>query len=314
MLAAVIAKPGKMEWREVPVPRPGSGQVLVQIEGCGVCASNLPRWKGMPWFQYPSEPGELGHEGIGRIVEVGQDVSTFAPGDRVAFLSNHAYAGFDVAAAAETLRLPEALDDELLPGEPLGCAWNVAARSGIGEGDVVAVVGAGFLGLLLTQLALHSGARVFVVSRRPVPAFVRAAASGAHWLIDGDAVAGISRESGGRLCDVTLEAAGTQDALDLAAKLTRERGRLVIAGYHQDGPRQVDMQLWNWRGLDVINAHERDPAVYVEGMRRAYDSVVGGALDPRPLLTHHLPLSELDEALNLASTRPPGFMKAIVHP
>jgi threonine dehydrogenase-like Zn-dependent dehydrogenase len=58
-------------------------------------------------------------------------------------------------------------------------------------------------------------------------------------------------------CDVVIECTGMQWPLDLAGELTRERGRLVIAGFHQDGPRQVNMFLWNWRGLDVINAHER---------------------------------------------------------
>jgi hypothetical protein len=56
-------------------------------------------------------------------------------------------------------------------------------------------------------------------------------------------------------------------AADLAGELCAERGRLVIAGYHQDGMRQVNVQLWNWRGIDVINAHERDPQAYVDGMR-----------------------------------------------
>ena len=64
--------------------------------------------------------------------------------------------------------------------------------------------------------------------------------------------------TGGRFCDVVIEAVGKQWPLDLAAELAGERGRLIIAGYHQDGLRQVNMQLWNWRGLDVINAHQRD--------------------------------------------------------
>ena len=72
-----------------------------------------------------------------------------------------------------------------------------------------------------------------------------------------------------RGCDVAIEAVGAQWPLDLAAELTAVRGRLVIAGYHQDGPRQVSMQSWNWKGLDVINAHERDPQVYVAGMEEA---------------------------------------------
>lgn len=69
--------------------------------------------------------------------------------------------------------------------------------------------------------------------------------------------------TGGDGCDCVIEATGKQAPLDLASRLPRVRGRLVIAGYHQEGTRTVDMQHWNWRGLDVINAHERDPQVYV---------------------------------------------------
>ena len=96
--------------------------------------------------------------------------------------------------------------------------------------------------------------------------------------------------TGGCFCDRVIEAVGKQWPLDLAAELTRERGRLIVAGYHQDGPRQVNMWLWNWRGLDVINAHERDPKVYVQGIREAVDAVASGRLDPGPLYTHVFPL------------------------
>src|SRR4029079_5015193 len=78
--------------------------------------------------------------------------------------------------------------------------------------------------------------------------------------------------------DVVVEAAGVQETLDLAARLGRVRGRLIVAGYHQDGVRTVDMQLWNWRGLDVVNAHERDPAAYLEGMRQGGAGGGAGAL------------------------------------
>ena len=90
------------------------------------------------------------------------------------------------------------------------------------------------------------------------------------------------------------------------------RGRLVIAGYHQDGMRQVNVQLWNWRGLDVVNAHERDPEVYLEGIRLAVDAVARGALDPRPLYTHTFGLEQLNEAFEAMRSRPDGFLKALV--
>jgi threonine dehydrogenase-like Zn-dependent dehydrogenase len=111
---------------------------------------------------------------------------------------------------------------------------------------------------------------------------------------------------------VVIEAVGKQWPLDLAAELTRERGRLVIAGYHQDGPRQINMQLWNWRGLDVINAHEREAQVYQDGLRDAANAVSEGRLDPAPLFTHSYPLEKLDEALNATRDRPDGFLKALI--
>ena len=108
--------------------------------------------------------------------------------------------------------------------------------------------------------------------------------------------------------DVVFEVTGHQEPLDLAARLCRVRGRLVIVGYHQDGPRTVDLQLWNWRGLDVINAHERDPARLRAGPAR------GGrgrgrrdACDPRPCYTHSFGLEELGAAYRVSTpTAPTG--------
>jgi threonine dehydrogenase-like Zn-dependent dehydrogenase len=115
-------------------------------------------------------------------------------------------------------------------------------------------------------------------------------------------------------CDRVIEAAGQQEALDLAGELTRVRGRLIIAGYHQDGVRQVNLQLWNWRGLDVINAHERAPEIFMEGMRAAVDLVATGKLDPSPLYTHRFDLDQLPEAFQAMRHRPDGFLKAWIGP
>jgi threonine dehydrogenase-like Zn-dependent dehydrogenase len=72
------------------------------------------------------------------------------------------------------------------------------------------------------------------------------------------------------------------------------------------------MQLWNWRGLDVINAHERDPKAYADGIRDAVGAVASGRLDPSALYTHRYPLERLDEALDATRDRPDGFLKALV--
>ncbi|HLM37955.1 MAG TPA: hypothetical protein VK287_09265, partial [Gaiellaceae bacterium] len=111
-----------------------------------------------------------------------------------------------------------------------------------------------------------------------------------------------------------IECAGTQEALDIASRLVAPRGRLIIAGYHQDGPRTVDLQSWNWRGLDVVNAHERDPLAVVAAIEEAARLAAAGILDLAALATHRFPLERLGEAFEAARTRRDGFVKAWVAP
>ena len=317
MRAGVLAGPGHIRMETVALPEPGPEQVRVRLEGCGVCASNLTPWAGPEWMQFPTEPGALGHEGWGVVDAVGDRVQGISPGDRVAALSYKSYAEYDLAEANAVVPLPVSLAGQPFPGEPLGCAMNIFRRSEIEAGQTVAIVGIGFLGAILTRLATNAGARVIAISRRSFSLEVARQFGAAETITmdDHTAVIGSVKElTGGVFCDRVIEAVGKQWPLDLAAELTRERGRLIVAGYHQDGPRQVNMWLWNWRGLDVINAHERDPKVYMQGIREAVDAVASGRLDPTPLYTHRFPLERLGDALNATRDRPDGFLKALVTP
>jgi len=315
MRAAVVTGPGQVHVVEAPLPQPRPKQVRVRLEGCGVCASNLTPWAGPEWMQFPTEPGALGHEGWGVVDAVGDGVEGLSVGDRIAALSYHSYAEYDVAEADAVVLLPPSLAGQPFPGEPLGCAMNILRRSCIEAGQTVAIVGIGFLGAILTHLAAAAGARVIAVSRRPFALDVARQMGAAETVPMDDhhgIIAQVKELTGGVFCDRVIEAVGKQWPLDLAGELTRERGRLIVAGYHQDGPRQVNMWLWNWRGIDVISAHERDPKVYVQGIREAVDAVASGRLDPSPLYTHSFPLGRLGEALDATRDRPDGFLKALV--
>jgi 2-desacetyl-2-hydroxyethyl bacteriochlorophyllide A dehydrogenase len=293
--------------RNVTAPRPGAKQALIRLEGCGVCGSNLAPWEGRPWFKYPIDAGAPGHEGWGYIEEVGEGVTSLRNGDRVAFLSQRAFGELDLANETAIVPLPTALKDKPFPGEAIGCAVNVFRRSQIKADDAVAVIGAGFLGSLIIGLASSAGANVAAISRRE-ESLGRAKIMGAIETIQWTD----QNVASGRTFDVVIEAVGNQDALDLATNLTRERGRLIIAGYHQDGPRTVNMQLWNWRGLDVINAHERDTNVYVQGIREAVDAVTSGKLNLAPLLTHRYSLDQINRAFQAMHNREPDFCKAVI--
>lgn len=315
MRAAVLTAPETLAIIETPLPHPGPGEVRIRLEGCGVCASNVEPWAGQPWSTYPGEPGGLGHEGWGVIDAVGEGVAGLSRGDRVAALSGRSYAQYDVASAGAVVKLPPALAHGPFPGEPLGCAFNIFRRSDIQPGQAVAIIGIGFLGAVLTRLASEAGARVIAISRRASSLDLARHYGAAetipmddHWQI----IERVKALTGEVLCPRVIECVGYQWPLDLAGELVGFGGRLVIAGYHQDGPRQVNMQMWNWKGIDVINAHERDPARNLQGLRDAVDAVASGRLDPAPLYTHSYPLDRLGEALAATRDKPDGFVKALV--
>lgn len=305
MKAARLIQPRKIEIEDVPVPEPGEGQVRIRLEGCGVCASNVPPYEGRDWFSYPMDPAALGHESWGTI-DAGEG---FKPGQRVASMAQNAFGEYVIVDRSQVVPLPDELKEIPFPGEPLACAMNIHQRTGHRKGDVVLVVGIGFLGALLTRLYAADGATVLATSRRPESLEHATAADATplddHWRV----VEWVKSHTGGGGADVVVECTGKQWPLDLCGDAVREMGRMVIAGYHQDGPRQVNLQAWNWKGLDVINAHEREAERYVDGIRRAVRAAVEGRLDHTSLLTHEYPIERLGEALEATASRPAGFMK-----
>lgn len=315
MQAAVLAGPADMQIHTAAKPTPAAGELLIRLEGCGVCASNVEPYEGQPWSTFPSEPGAMGHEGWGVVEALGDGVTGFAVGDRVAALSGKSFAQYDTARADQSVKLPTALRDQPFPGEPLGCAFNIFRRADIRAGQTVAIIGIGFLGAVLTKLATDAGARVIAISRRDFTLDLARSYGAAetvpmhdHWAI----IERVKDLTGGALCERVIECVGKQWPLDLATAIVGFGGKLVVAGYHQDGPRQVNMQEWNWKGIDVINAHERDPAVNLRGLQEAVDAVATGRFDPTPLYSHRYPLDRLGEALQATRDKPQGFVKALI--
>lgn len=319
MRAVRLVAPERFEPIEVARPEPGEGQVLVRVDGCGVCGSNLPPWLGQAGVDFPLPAGAPGHEAYGVVAGVGRGVRGFSEGDAVATLTYRSFAEYDVADASATVPLPPALEGEPVLGEPLACAVNVERRSRVREGDLVVVIGVGFLGALLVQLVRRERpAAVIAISRRQASREL-ARRLGADRTAPLDGVDGVSVEhwltgAYGRLADVVIEATGYQEPLDLGARLTRERGTLVIAGYHQGGPRKIDLQLWNWRGIDVVNAHERDPELYARGMREGIERLAAGEVELGPLISHRYPLERIDRAFETAAGRGGAFVKALIEP
>jgi threonine dehydrogenase-like Zn-dependent dehydrogenase len=315
MRAARFMEPHRIEIETAARPQAGPTEVRIRIEGCGVCGSNLGAWRGVPGLQFPLPPGEPGHEAWGSIDQLGSAVRGVRAGERCAFLSSRGFAEYAVADMSSLIPLPPRT--EVFPGEALGCALNIHRRSEIRSGQTAALVGVGFIGALLVLLATRSGARVIALSQRPFSLQLARRLGACEAISSDDSAAALARVmhlTQGRGCERVIEAAGTQQSLDIASALVSAGGRLVIAGYHQDGTRQINLQSWNWRGIDVINAHERDPARQAAGMRAAAAQIATGALDPSPLYTHFFSLDQCSAAFEALESRPPGFIKAFIQP
>ncbi|MBV9173095.1 MAG: zinc-binding dehydrogenase [Chloroflexi bacterium] len=283
----------------VPRPEPSEGEVVVRVKACGICGSDLNAWRGVQGIDYPLPAGAPGHEIWGEIADTRQPVTG---------LAWNGLAEFTVARREHLLSLVSPFDRVPLLGEPLACAMNVLRRSAIPSGHRLAIVGFGYLAALIAQL-LPPGVGWIAVSRRP-DSRALAQRLGADAVYDFDKIPQELWDS----FPVVIEAAGVQQTLDFSTWLTAYSGRLVIAGYHADGPRSVNMQSWNWKGIDVVNAHERQPTVYMEALREGLCLINQRGLDLSTLLTHTFGMEDAQRAFELAEARPDGFVKAVVRP
>jgi len=310
--AAQLVAPGRVRVVQAEPPAPAAGQVLVKILACGVCGSDLNAWRGVTGIEYPLPLGAPGHEVWGEVAALGSGVADEALGlgRKVTGLVQGGYAQYALARTDELLALPPPIADQVVLGEPLACAANVVRRTRWAPGERVAMVGFGYIAALVVGLLFPAGKGSWVaISRRPESRAL-ALRMGAAAVYPFDAVPPDLWDS----FPVVVEAAGVQQSLDCATWLTGHGGRLVVAGYHADGPRTVDMRTWNWKGIDVVNAHERQPAAYMRGLRDGLCAVAERGLDFAALISHRWPLERLGEALAMADSRPADYTKGVVLP
>jgi threonine dehydrogenase-like Zn-dependent dehydrogenase len=295
---------------------PGPREVLVRVRLCGVCASELPRWRDAD----RNVPFQLGHEPYGIVEATGAEVTRFAPGDRVTGLFNAAFADYRVVPEAVLLPVPDEVSDESAMGEPLACLVNAARRTPVELADTVAIIGLGYMGLgLLQLLRLRGAARIVAIDVRE-ESLQHARQYGATEVYTPDTVPADLRltefaewrsDAGAH---VVLEASGTAAGLALAGELVKAHGTLSILGYHQGPPREVDVGMWNWKAIDVVNAHVRRFDDLMESMRIGLELERVGLIDTGALVTHRFALDAVDAAYQALIDKPAGFIKSVVVP
>ncbi|HEX5936586.1 MAG TPA: zinc-binding dehydrogenase [Actinomycetota bacterium] len=315
MRIAVLREPGRFELADEPIPSPDRDEVRLRVAVCGVCTSELDMWQGAAghatWPWYP------GHEVSGVVEEVGPDVTWPTAHEPVAaWVTTRGFAD-EVIVRAEHCVPIDGTPVELSLAEPLACAVNAIELADLRVGDDVLVIGAGYMGSLLLQLAAQQAPRHLIVADVRQEALERARAFGVTHVVnvvDGSLADVVGELTDGLGVDVAIEATGTQAALDVLGDVARMSGTVAIAGYHQGEPRRIDLATWNWKAFRVANAHFRDVGVIMHGMRRAGRLLAAKRIAMEPLVTHRFPLDRIDEAFATAVERPSGFVKAVVHP
>jgi alcohol dehydrogenase len=335
MKAVTFQAPGEVAVEERPEPQIEAPEdAIVQIEASGVCGSDLHIYHG----RVKIEPGfTIGHEFVGRVTEVGDQVTRVKPGDRVcgcchtacgrcSFCLIGAYHECDrkrtfghganmgdlpgtqaeqalVPNADLTLRqVPEQVSDEiaLFAGDVMGTGYHAIAEGDLRPGDSVAVLGLGPVGLCAVQSAVAAGAGP-VMAIDTVEERLRTAtefgAVAVH--LTEESPRDVAKQlTGGRGIDVTVDAVGHPDALDLAIRLARKAGTVVAIGVYAERA-EVHMGLVWIKGLTL----KMGQANVIAHVDRVIAMLAAGSLDPTPLVTHHLPLEDAAHAYEIFDRR-----------
>ena len=328
MRAVTYQAPGEVRVEERPEPELSAGdEALVRVEASGVCGSDLHIYHG----RVAIEPGfTLGHEYVGTVTAVGDDVGRVAVGDRVLgayctacgdcfFCAREAFHKCDhgrvfghgatlgslQGSQAETLlvpnadltlrRVPDGMSDEvaLFAGDVMGTGYHAVAETGIGPGSTAAVLGLGPVGLCAVQAAVAAGAERVVAIDTVAERLAMAESFGARavHLTDDDPRAAVKAETEGRGVDATIDAVGHPDALGLACRLTRKAGTVSVIGVYAERV-ELHMGIVWIKALTLKTGH----ANVIKHLDPVLEALDEGRFDPSPLVTHHMSLDEAPEA------------------
>lgn len=326
MQAAIYAGPGDIRVEQRPMPdAPGPGELLVKIRVCGVCGSDVT-----DWYMTPRAPVVLGHEPAGDVVAVGDGVTAFAVGDRVALHHHVPCMVCDLcrrgsytqcptfkqtrlypAGMAEYVRVPAeivARDVLKLPDnlpydvgalvEPVACCVRALDRSDLQEGDMVLIIGAGFNGIVMALLAPYWGVtRVALLDRLPVR-IERARGLGLTVLNvdDADLSAQVKAWSGGRGPHAVLVTPSNEKAMAMGFDLCGPGGTVMLYAPHMPDYRfPLNTNRMLFQEINIKGTYSAGPF----DTRRALGLMQDRLLDPNVLITHRFPLAEADKAWHM---------------
>lgn len=314
MRAAILKAPRKFVIEELPIPEIKEDEVLIKTKICGVCTSELDIWNGVnKGIKFPIF---IGHEVSGIIEKTGPKVTAVKPGDAVSvWCDGKGYAEYVAIKEAYVYKLKNKNLLSQALGEPIACSVNGVRKLNVQLNESVCIVGCGFMGLIMLQVFKVAGVGMIIAVDTRDSILQIAKKLGAHYTFNPlkhNVKNEIYQLTNQRGVDIGVEAAGNQKSLDLTSEIVRMEGKLEIFGFHQGEARQVNWGYWNWMAFQIINGHTRSPHIYVEGMRIGLQLLEMNKLKMKDLVTHHFPLTQINEAFKIAIKKPHDFVKGVI--
>jgi L-iditol 2-dehydrogenase len=342
MKAAYLTEAGKVEYREIPVPKPAADQALVEVMSCGVCGSDVHYYEhGRIGSFVVDEPLILGHECAGVVVEAGKNVTDLKPGDRVAVepgvpcrRCEHCKSGrYNLCLAVEFLATPpfhgafteyiahpsdflfklpaEVSLEEGAMIEPFSVGLHAAARGGAGIGQTAVVLGTGPIGLCTVQ-ALKAYGVSNIIATDMAPVRLRLAEKlGASTTINAsetDTVDAVMHLTCGRGADIVCETAGAVPTVRQTPAIVARGGCVVLVGLPPANEVPYDVVALAQKEADIFTIFR-----YANVYAKAVALLAERRVDLKSMITSRYGLGKVPEALAFAAKRTPDTIKIMVN-
>ncbi len=327
MLAVVKQAPGRgLSLQEMPAPRPGRGEALIRVKRVGLCGTDLHIYHWDTWAQGRIRPPlVIGHEFSGVVEEVGPDVDSVQPGDRVT-AEGHiacgacrqcrtgqshicrqvkiigvdvhgAFAGLIAVPAGNVWKLDPAISMDVgALHDPLGNAFHAVMATDV-RGKRVLILGCGPIGTFCIAIARATGAALVMASEVSAPRREMARRMGAHLVIDPSSEPleeRVVQATGGEGADVVLEMSGSPRAIQQAFRAAHDGGEVALLGLpNEEVPLNVSRDLI-FKGLTVRGIVGR--RMY-ETWHQMRSYLLAGLVDPTPVVTHRFRIHQVEEAM-----------------
>jgi len=333
MLAVRFYEPGKLRAEQVPIPEPGPGELIVHSSVALTCGTDVKMYRRGHPLAHP--PQIMGHEFAGRVSAVGSGVTGFEVGMKVVAANSapcnrcfyclmrqpnlcerldESIVGFTWPGTyaeyvriptriveQNTFRIPEGVQlDEVASLEPLACVvhgWDVTRN--FPAGGTTVIIGGGPIGLLHSQLARLNGARQVVLCDVVQERLVEAERVGVDATINSateNPSTKVLELTEGRGADMVVEAVGRRETWELAPKLARKGGTVLLFGGCSSGTDVMfEAEKIHYGELHIQGSFHHTPAAVQQGFRL----IVSGKVSIKPLISHEMRLDRAEEALQL---------------